>query len=372
MTVLMYDHFYPDFSAGGPITSIANLATLIGNDHEVRIITSAFEYRSGLLIHEIVTNKWTVWNAIPVWYAEDSKSINRALRSLPMGTVLYLNGLFSVDYFLGPLRQSRKLKMKVVISPRGMLKASALKIKNFKKRTYLSLLLLSGLLKGRVWHATDEQELVDIKAKVGVDSEVHVIPNVPVLPSTASFDKHKTVGELQLIYCSLIVGIKNLQFLLRVLNAEGMNNISLSIVGPIKDLGYWQKCQQQISTLQNPERVKYLGEVKPSNIVETIAGAHVLVLPTLGENFGHVIIEALSASRPVLISDNTPWRDLNAAGVGFSIPLEESVWIKALQQMLDWDENNYKMACSAALQYYRHKFDFPELKEKYIKLFTAV
>jgi glycosyltransferase involved in cell wall biosynthesis len=40
------------------------------------------------------------------------------------------------------------------------------------------------------------------------------------------------------------------------------------------------------------------------------------VFPTLGENFGHVIAESLSASCPVICSDQTPWNDVLAAGGG--------------------------------------------------------
>ena len=44
-------------------------------------------------------------------------------------------------------------------------------------------------------------------------------------------------------------------------------------------------------------------------------------MPTLGENFGHSILEALAASLPVLISDQTPWRDLEMRKAGFDLPL---------------------------------------------------
>ena len=47
------------------------------------------------------------------------------------------------------------------------------------------------------------------------------------------------------------------------------------------------------------------------------------LFPTGGENFGHVILEALCAGCPVLVSDQTPWRDLEAKGVGWDYPLDE-------------------------------------------------
>jgi len=45
--------------------------------------------------------------------------------------------------------------------------------------------------------------------------------------------------------------------------------------------------------------------------------------PTLGENFGHVIFESLAAGVPVLVSDQTPWRDLDQRGAGWVRSLED-------------------------------------------------
>jgi glycosyltransferase involved in cell wall biosynthesis len=46
-----------------------------------------------------------------------------------------------------------------------------------------------------------------------------------------------------------------------------------------------------------------------------------MVLPTYNENFGYVILEALLAGCPVILSDQPPWRDLEARQVGWTIPL---------------------------------------------------
>jgi glycosyltransferase involved in cell wall biosynthesis len=45
-------------------------------------------------------------------------------------------------------------------------------------------------------------------------------------------------------------------------------------------------------------------------------------LPTLNENFGHAIVEALGAGCPVLISDQTAWRHLEQSGGGWDVPLD--------------------------------------------------
>jgi glycosyltransferase involved in cell wall biosynthesis len=54
-----------------------------------------------------------------------------------------------------------------------------------------------------------------------------------------------------------------------------------------------------------------------------LAGYDLFLLPTRGENFGHAIFDALEVGLPVLISDQTPWRDLERIGAGWSLPLAD-------------------------------------------------
>jgi glycosyltransferase involved in cell wall biosynthesis len=57
------------------------------------------------------------------------------------------------------------------------------------------------------------------------------------------------------------------------------------------------------------------------NVVQELAAHDLFFLPTRGENFGHAIYEALASGIPVLISDRTPWRNLESLGVGWDLPL---------------------------------------------------
>ena len=68
--------------------------------------------------------------------------------------------------------------------------------------------------------------------------------------------------------------------------------------------------------------VKYHGVIKHEEVARELAGHDLFFLPTWGENFGHVIHEALAAGLPVLISDKTPWRNLEDQGVGWDLPLD--------------------------------------------------
>ncbi|EQD61081.1 group 1 glycosyl transferase, partial [mine drainage metagenome] len=76
----------------------------------------------------------------------------------------------------------------------------------------------------------------------------------------------------------------------------------------------------------------YRGVVEHSRVQDVMAGYDVFFLPTLGENFGHVIMEAMAAGTPVLISDRTPWHGLADLGVGHDLPLaNEDAFVAALE-----------------------------------------
>lgn len=44
-------------------------------------------------------------------------------------------------------------------------------------------------------------------------------------------------------------------------------------------------------------------------------------MPTFNENYGHAIVESFVAGLPVVISDRTPWRNLEKINAGWDIPL---------------------------------------------------
>src|SRR5262245_24440413 len=119
--VLLYDHFYPDHTAGGPVTSLSNLADLLKDKIQMRIVTGSKEFSSGQLIEGIANDQWLQWNGIPIWYATGLKGLKRAFMSLPAESLVFLNGVFSLKFFLYPLYFSRRRGFRTVVSPRGML-----------------------------------------------------------------------------------------------------------------------------------------------------------------------------------------------------------------------------------------------------------
>jgi glycosyltransferase involved in cell wall biosynthesis len=65
----------------------------------------------------------------------------------------------------------------------------------------------------------------------------------------------------------------------------------------------------------------YRGGIASSTVIDTFGNYDLFLFPTLGENFGHVIAESLHAGTPVLLSEGTPWNDLETSGAGWILPL---------------------------------------------------
>ena len=48
-----------------------------------------------------------------------------------------------------------------------------------------------------------------------------------------------------------------------------------------------------------------------------------MILPTFNENYGHVILESLTAGCPVIISDQTHWLTLSEKKAGWDLSLSD-------------------------------------------------
>ena len=92
--------------------------------------------------------------------------------------------------------------------------------------------------------------------------------------------------------------------------------------------------------------------------------------PTLGENYGHVIVEALSQGTPILIADTTPWRSLRNHNVGFDLPLSrEDLFIQAIEYYFNLDIKSYLKIRSDVLTYANNSIASDQIVKDNFNLF---
>ncbi|MCC2594327.1 glycosyltransferase family 4 protein [Tessaracoccus sp. OS52] len=188
-----------------------------------------------------------------------------------------------------------------------------------------------GLHRSVLWHATAEHEAEDIRHVWGKDADVILRVNDTLLPPSAVTPSVNDKPALRAVFLSRIVEHKGLSIVLSALR-HSSRPISLDIFGASEDATYLEECQRLSRELPYGVTVRFRGEVQPEAVRATLADFELLVLPTAGENFGHVIAEALSASCPVMTTPYTPWTDALRLGGGVLVPDRTSdAWSQAIE-----------------------------------------
>ncbi|MFM8477620.1 MAG: glycosyltransferase family 4 protein [Planctomycetaceae bacterium] len=320
------DWFAPGFRAGGPIRSVVNLAELICDTAEVRVLSACRDLGEAEPYPGVAVNEWCSCRA-GVW-AFYGTFVGRLLgfRSIVHNQpprAIYLNSMFSFPGTLWPLWLARNLpnSTRIVLAPRGMLKPSALNRKAWKKRPLLKLLRWSGLVRRVVFHATSEDELQEIEREFPGAKAV-LIPNVPLRPLDQLPARPPADGVLRLCLVGRVHTIKNVHLAIEAL-AGFSGACELTIVGPEEDPAYAERCRKLAAGLPKGVAVRFAGALQEARIRELLIRADAMILPTQGENFGHAIFESLGVGTPVIISDRTIWRGLQEQQAGWDLPLEE-------------------------------------------------
>ena len=343
--LIFIDWFTPGFKAGGPIKSVTNIVNSLHSECDFDIITSDRDIGEVEAYTNLELEKWIPTTQYRIIYltAKNRKNFVRNCLKDKVYDFIYFNSAFSKGYTLDPLRIIKKLNIQsqVIVAPRGMFGKGALAIKPLKKKVFLVIAKMIGLYKSVLWHATNEGERDNIVDVFGPDVLYKIAGNINGMKVKRKI-LTKDVGSLRLIFFSRISIKKNLSYILDLLEELNEFAIELDIYGPIEDEAYWKSCSKQIKRMELP--IKFMGAIKPSIVQETLSKYHFFILPTLHENFGHVIVEALSSGCGLIISDQTPWSQLGSKGVGWDIPLaKKEKWLSVISECFNMSRNNYSL-----------------------------
>ena len=352
---MFIDWYLPGYRAGGPIRSCANMIEHLKDDLDFSVVTSDTDYHETRPYPGIRSNEWTVLpDKTRIFYFSKDKLTAQNIRKIldeEKYDCVYLNGIFSKMFTLVPLLYFKKQKQKrVIIASRGMFAKGALSVKPVKKKFFLLYARMTRLFSGVTFHASSEQEKKDIMQNTGAGANVYVAPN---LPRKAKLDgiaeKIKAAGELKLICLSRISPEKNTRFAVEAV-AELKGNVTLDIYGTVNNKTYWEECQALIRKLPQNIRVNYAGSLPGSEVLPVFRNYHFLLMPSLGENFGHSILESLMTATPVIISDQTMWKGLEVKKAGFDIPLRDRKrFISTLQKCVGMGGDEYRQWSAGAL-----------------------
>lgn len=373
----MSAYYLPGVKAGGPIQSIKNLVDNLSTKFDFYIITSDRDLGEKTPYSNIKIDKWNKCGNANVFYTNpaklDAKKLINIINSIDYD-VLYLNSFFSFKFSILPLLLT-KLRLVpnklIVLAPRGEFSTGALRLKGMKKKFFIEFVKLLKLYNGVRWHATAETEKNDIKKIFGSKVDIKVASNLTANYDNIIYEKKikKFKNELYIVFISRIHPKKNLLKAIKILRYI-KGKVKFNIFGPIEDSKYWTECLNEIKKLPENVKVLYKGTLKNNEVIETFKAHHIFLFPTYGENFGHVITEALIGGCPVVISDQTPWRNLESKRVGWDIDLSNfKKFVEVIQYCINLNNEEYQKLSQNAFIYGKSKSNNHELLVKYYELF---
>ena len=329
-------NYFPGYMSGGVARTIFNTAEWLGDDFDFLILTRDRDLGAHQPYPDIEQGRWYPLGRSKVRYlAPQELSAGRlmdVIRQTPHD-VLHLNSDFDPVFTirLMALRKARRVQTgSILLSPRGEFGEGSLRLKYPKKRAFMELARWTRLYRDVTWHASSPYEAQEMAEALRIpEASIRLAIDLPIraggLPSTATASSPAETpsgGPLRVVFLSRISREKNLSGALELLH-HVKSPVGFDIVGPKEDARYWAECEEQIRTLPRNVQVRFCGPVAPEQVFQTLSGYDLLLLPTLGENYGHVIAESVSVGTRVLVSQLTPWRGLQADGLGWDLDLQQ-------------------------------------------------
>ncbi len=372
--LIMASLFPPQKNGGGPPVSIMNVVQAIKNDFEIYIISQNHEVGDSKPLPGI-TDGWNEFDFGKVFYCPYGKHASKDIYPLIeeiKPDVIYQNSFFSHNHVLPVLKYKKKHKeVGIVIAPRGEICENRFKQGYLKKSVYTKALRMLGYMKNVYLQATGDEELRDMVKYMGVPAErIYNINNFSYADESQIKPIPKEKGDLKLCYIARIQDTKNLLYgVERLKNIKG--NVTYDIYGPIENREYYDKC----FAVELPENVKlnYCGSVDHEDVGKTVSKYHAYYMPTIGENYGHSIVEGMIHKRPIIISDTTPWNGINQANGGCALPLSApEKFEQAIEAFCDMEQAEYDLICDNAKAFIDSKLKIDEIIKQYIDCFNEV
>lgn len=373
--LVLNPYYFPGWRSGGPQQTIMNIVDVFGKDVDIHILTHNHDMGVAEPYPDTEYDTWVCVGDAKVYYSSSEHfELGFLEKTANRFDLVYVCGpYYEESYKLLWLNRLGKIKPEVVLAPMGSFSTGALAQKHLKKKLFWTVLCTMGLLKNIAWSFTSNIEVNEAEACVGKKwvRKYYIAEDLPKRFVDYSQQKNirKPVGSLKIIFLSRICPKKNLlQAISIVSRLEG--TIQFDVYGTREDEEYWIQCEEALRKLPTNITWRYCGEVPAENVITTFLKYDVFLFPTLGENFGHVIYEALVAGCVPLISNRTPWLDLKEFLCGASMALEdEDAYVDCVQRFVDMSTSDIETVSTNAIRYAQKKYDMSIRKSGYREIF---
>ena len=230
-----------------------------------------------------------------------------------------------------------------VIAPHGCLDGVGLNRSRWKKRLALIAYERENLQRASCLHATSMLEVESLRT-FGLRNPVALIPNglsEEWLESTGDRSRFLenfglSAGRPVMLYLGRITPLKGLHMLVRTLARmrSQLDHWLLVIAGP-DEFNHTATLVDLIEQEKMEHWVRFVGPLYGQQKRDAFAAASFFVLPSYGEAFSLVVIEALGAGVPVLTTKRVPWSELEAHDCGWRTEATEDSLLDGLRRIID-------------------------------------
>ncbi len=365
--------YIPAKNYGGPVLSLQGMCNAIGDRIQIYVLTNDHDLKSRKRLDGINPG-WNTVGYAKVFYLRDHgiwlPTMKRIIKEV-MPDLIYVNSLFYAKMMIPAKILNLNMDIPVILAPRGELYRNQMRIKFSKKIAYLWLFRYIMTLGNFYFHSTSDEETKQIQRYfLNSKSRVFQVTNIPAIPHINVDKSEKKSGLSRLVFLARISREKNLLFALQALHGV-RGDVTYDIYGNIEDQGYWEQCLAEIRRLPKNVSVRYLGVCDRERISDVLSSHDFLLFPTFSENYGHSIVESMLCGCPVIISPETPWKDLQCNNAGWVLSLNDrSGWKRVIEQTVQMTSEEYNQLSKNAREYIRKKVQVNKLGQEYITMFS--
>jgi glycosyltransferase involved in cell wall biosynthesis len=248
--------------------------------------------------------------------------------------VIHIHGLWTLVG--GAMtRLARVAGLPLVISPHGMLAPAALAQHGWRKRLALWVSERAVLEAADLLVATSANEADNIR-RLGFRQPIAVVPNGVQLPEPRA--PRTGTGARTALFVGRVHPIKGLPRLVEAWARARPAGWRCLIAGP-SEAGHRAALERVVRAHGLAADFEFLGAVDAMRKDHLYRSSDLLVLPSLTENFGIVVAEALAHGLPVLATRGTPWERLTEYRAGW--------WVDSSVEGL---EHGLRAACATTTE----------------------
>jgi glycosyltransferase involved in cell wall biosynthesis len=308
--------YLPAVRYGGPIYAVHGLCrALAARGHDVNVFTTNVD---GTSESDVPLDSDVLLDGVRVRYFRSelrrvyySRRLKHALTAgVKSFDVVHLHSVFLWPTYAGA-RAAAAANVPYLISPRGMLVPELIRERNrWMKTAWLRMFERRTFANAAAIHLTSHREEDDARRTAMPLPRPFVVPNgIDILPRPAV-----PRDERLLLYFGRISWKKRIDVLIEAL--AQLPEARLVIAGN-DDEGLTPKLRERARATGVGDRVTFTGAIDPGTKWELLGGAAVLALPSISENFGNVVLEAMMMETPVALSEGVGLaEDVRKAGAG--------------------------------------------------------